>query len=132
MAGLSLEQHPLHLGRGAKALPQPAFTGAMEWYEAYGARHDADGNEGRLVSTFRFTESWDSWEMHPAGDEVVYCTAGTMTLHQEFPDGHLETVTIAAGEYAINPPGVWHTADIAGEAEALFITAGLGTQHRPR
>jgi quercetin dioxygenase-like cupin family protein len=70
--------------------------------------------------------------MHPEGDEVVLCLAGSMTLHQEFPDGRRETVTIGAGEYAINPPGVWHTADIAGEAEALFITAGLGTQGRPR
>jgi quercetin dioxygenase-like cupin family protein len=132
MAGRSLERFPLHLGPGATALPQPEFTGAMDWYEAYGARHDSDGAEGRLVSAFRFTESWNSWEMHPAGAEVVYCLAGAMTLHQEFPDGRLETVTLSTGEYAINPPGVWHTADIVGEAEALFITAGLGTQHRPR
>ena len=26
----------------------------------------------------------------------------------------------------------WHTADIESEASALFITAGLGTEHRPR
>lgn len=132
MAGRSLARFPLHLGRGATAVPQPEFAGGMAWYEAYGARHDGDGREGRLVSCFRFTESWDSWEMHPAGDEVVYCLSGDMTLHQEFPDGRLEAVTIAAGEYAINPPGVWHTVDIVGEAEALFITAGLGTQGRPR
>ncbi|HAG37451.1 MAG TPA: cupin, partial [Erythrobacter sp.] len=36
------------------------------------------------------------------------------------------------GEYAINPPGVWHIADIVQEATAIFITAGEGTQHRPR
>ena len=35
-------------------------------------------------------------------------------------------------EYAINAPGVWHTADVTGEATALFITAGKGTEHRPR
>jgi hypothetical protein len=29
-------------------------------------------------------------------------------------------------------PGTWHTADVAGAATAVFITAGLGTQHRPR
>lgn len=132
MAGKSLATYPLHLGLGAAALPQPEFTGDMAWYEGYGARHDGDGREGRLVSCFRFTESWDSWEMHPEGDEVVYCIAGVMTLHQKFPGGRLETVTISAGEYAINPPGVWHTADITSPAEALFITAGLGTQHRPR
>jgi hypothetical protein len=60
------------------------------------------------------------------------CLAGTMTLLQELPDGGTAAVTLAAGEYAINPTGVWHTADIAGEATALFITPGLGTQHRAR
>ena len=127
----SLFTHPLHLGLGAKAIPQPEFTG-MEWYGAYAERHAADGAEGRLVSLYTFNESWDSWEMHPAGDEVVLCTAGRITLHQEMADGSKASVTIGPGDYAINPPGVWHTADIEGEATALFITAGLGTQHRPR
>jgi quercetin dioxygenase-like cupin family protein len=126
-----LDQQFIHLGLGATALPQPAFAGGA-WYEGYGARHDGDGAEGRLVSMFTFTQSWDSWEMHPHGEEVVLCTAGRMTLIQEFPDGRTATVTIGPGEYAINPPGVWHTADITGEATAVFITAGLGTEGRPR
>jgi quercetin dioxygenase-like cupin family protein len=132
MAGQSLESEPLHLGGGGVAVPQPGFTGEPQWYEAYVSRHSADGKAGRLVAVHRFTGDWEGWEMHPAGDEVVYCIAGVITLHQEFPDGRLETVTISAGEYAINPPGVWHTADIAGEAEALFITPGWGTEGRPR
>lgn len=127
----SLLTTPIHLGPGARAIVQPDFTG-MEWYEAYGDRHDADGIEGRLVSMYRFTENWDSWEMHPLGDEVVVCVSGEMTLHQEMADGSTATVTIGAGDYAINPPGCWHTADVTGEATALFITAGLGTTHRPR
>lgn len=129
--GISIERFPLHLGLGARAVPQPEFTG-MEWYEAYGARNAADGREGRLVSMYSFTESWTSWEMHPAGDEVVICVAGAMTLHQQRPDGTAETVTLGPGEYAINAPGVWHTADIEGSATAVFITAGEGTEHRPR
>lgn len=132
MGGQRLEHFPIHLGLGATALPQPEFTGGMDWYMAYDARHGGDGAEGRLVSSFCFTESWDSWEMHPAGDEVVLCLTGCMTLHQQFPDGSKTTVTIGAGEYAINPPGVWHTADIEGTTSALFITAGWGTEHRPR
>ena len=127
-----LEEHPLHLGLGATAIPQPEFTGGIEWYMGYGGRHGGDGAEGRLVSMHRFVQSWDSWEMHPSGDEVVVCTSGQMTLHHEFPDGSTGSVTISEGEYVINPPGVWHTADIEGEATALFITAGLGTEHRPR
>ena len=35
-----------------------------------------------------------------------------MVLHQEAPDGTERTVTLEAGQYAINEPGVWHTADI--------------------
>jgi quercetin dioxygenase-like cupin family protein len=128
---LPLDRFPVHLGQGATAVPQPEFTG-MEWYAGYGARHGADGAERRLVSLYTFTESWTSWEMHPAGAEVVVCTAGEITLTQEFPDGRTERLTLRAGEYAINPPGVWHTADVTDQATALFITAGLGTEHRPR
>lgn len=126
-----LDQRFIHLGLGAKAVEEPPFAG-MEWYEAYGARHAADGAEGRLVSQYTFTESWTSWEMHPAGDEVVICTHGAMVLLQEHPDGRVVETPLVAGEYAINLPGVWHTADIAESATAIFITAGEGTQHRER
>jgi mannose-6-phosphate isomerase-like protein (cupin superfamily) len=98
----------------------------------YATRTATDGKEGRLVSLHTFAQSWDSWEMHPSGDEVVICTAGKITLHQEMADGSKTTFVLGLGEYAINPPGVWHTADVDGEATALFITAGMGTQHRPR
>lgn len=122
----------VHLGLGATAVPQPPFEGRMEWYEAYGERHGADGREGRLVSQHRFSEDWDSWEMHPSGDELVICTEGEMVLHQEYPDGRCVTVTLASGDYVINPPGVWHVADVENRATAIFVTSGEGTQHRPR
>ncbi len=127
----SLLTTPIHLGLGARATVEPDFTG-MAWYAEYSARNEADGAEGRLVTMSRFTQSWDSWEMHPSGDEVVLCLSGTITLHQEMPDGSEASITIGAGDYAINPPGTWHTADVTGEATALFITSGLGTLHRPR
>lgn len=127
-----LSDHPIHLGLGATAEIEPEFTGAMEWYGTYSARHAGDGAEGRLVTTHTFDADWDSWEMHPVGSEVVLCLVGSMTLHQETPTGERRMVTLDAGEYVINDPGVWHTADIAERASALFITAGEGTEHRPR
>ena len=132
MAAHRIDKHPIHLGRRGTAVVQPEFTGAMDWYFAYGARHEADGLEGRLVSMFTFDRSWDSWEMHPNGSEIVLCTAGCITLHQEHVDGSRETVRLTPGEYAINPPGTWHTADVSGQATAVFVTAGVGTQNRPR
>ena len=62
---------------------------------------------------------------------MVVCIAGQITLLQQFPDGRIESVHFAPGDYAINPPGVWHTADVEEEATALFITSGMGTDHRP-
>jgi len=132
---LSLDTLPIHLGLGATAEPQPAFAhdgNPLDWYEDYSRRTESDGVEGRLVASFTFTESWPMWEMHPNGAEVVICTGGRMTLHQELADGTAKSVTIEQGQYAINPPGAWHTADIDGEASAVFITPGLGTRHRPR
>jgi uncharacterized cupin superfamily protein len=125
-----LSNNPIHLGLGATAVSEPAFTG-MDWYAGYGARHAADGVEGRLVTQHTFSEPWSSWEMHPEGAEVVVCIAGVITLIQELDGQHAPTV-LRAGEYAINAPGVWHTADVDAPATALFITAGVGTQHRPR
>lgn len=128
----NLALHPLHLGLGASAVVEPLFTGGMDWYQGYGERHAVDGREGRLVSLHTFTESWQVWEMHPLGSEVVVCTAGVITLHQEQVDGSVVLVRLCAGEYVVNPAGTWHTADVEGEATALFITAGMGTQHRGR
>jgi mannose-6-phosphate isomerase-like protein (cupin superfamily) len=126
----NLASHPVHLGLGATATDEPEFTG-LEWYEEYMRRHASDGSEGRLVSMFTFDAPWDSWEVHPQGHEVVICTEGEITLVQEI-DGTEVRTTLGPGEYAINPPGVWHTADVTGSATAIFITAGAGTEGRPR
>ena len=59
------------------------------------------------------------------------CVAGSVVLHQEI-DGEDRTVELRAGEAVINPAGVWHTADVSGSCTAVFITAGRGTEIRPR
>lgn len=127
-----LDKNPVHLGPGATAVIEPEMTGDLSWYEGYGQRHGSDGAEGRLVSMYTFTENWDVWEMHPKGAEVVICTSGAMTLVQQMQDGSHKKTELGGGEYAVNAPGVWHTADISEEATAVFITAGEGTEHRNR
>jgi quercetin dioxygenase-like cupin family protein len=126
-----LSRYPVHLGLGATVEHLPEFDGSGEWYERYGAAHEADGVDGRLVSLHTFETSWDSWEMHPNGEELVVCVAGRVTLYQEL-DGDVSVVTLETGQAIVNPAGVWHTADIDSSATALFITAGIGTQVRPR
>ncbi len=126
----NLSKFPVHLGLGANIFSEPEFLG-VAWYESYGERHSRDGKEGRLVSMHTFSECWSSWEMHPDGSELVVCTHGVITLIQELEGKHTE-IKLSKGEYAINPPGVWHTADVTELATALFITSGLGTKIRDR
>jgi mannose-6-phosphate isomerase-like protein (cupin superfamily) len=126
-----LEEFPVHLGLGATVGRQPRFTGAMGWYEEYGRRTASDGINGRLVTMHTFDRPWDSWEVHPAGEELVVCIAGSLTLFQESESG-TRSVTLGPGEAAVNPAGVWHTADVDGTATAIFVTAGMNTENRPR
>lgn len=126
-----LSTFPVHLGLGARAERLSEFDGTPEWYQRYGADTADDGAEGRLVSMHTFSEPWDSWEMHPDGEELVLCTEGSMVLHQERGDERA-TVELRAGEAVVNPRGTWHTADVTGRATAVFVTAGRGTEVRPR
>lgn len=129
----NLADFPLHLGLGGVVQPLPRFTGSGEWYQAYENATVSDGSDGRLVSWHEFNESWTTWEMHPAGDEIVLCVSGRITLIQDV-DGEPRNVTLSSGEWWVNAPGVWHTADIAtGEsATCIFVTVGAGTMNRDR
>ena len=97
MAGTDLHEFPIHLGLGATAEAEPRFTGELDWYGAYLERHREDGADARLVSMHVLTESWDAWEMHPGGAEVVLCTAGELTLVQENADGTVSRTALGAG-----------------------------------
>jgi len=122
---------PVHLGLGARVVVQERFAGDMGWYERYAERNASDGLEGRLVSLHSFTSPWESWEMHPEGEELVVCMSGRITLLQEI-GGEVRAVTLEAGQAVVNPRGVWHTADVEAESTALFVTAGAGTEVRAR
>ena len=63
---------------------------------------------------------------------ALFLQAHVVAYHVNQIDGSTDTVTLQPGQYAINPPGTWHTADVDGEATGIFITSGFGTQIRPR
>jgi mannose-6-phosphate isomerase-like protein (cupin superfamily) len=121
----------IHLGLGARAIPLPDFEWSAEYLDGYSRRFADDGDEGRLVTMGPVEATWDSWERHPAGEEVVLLLSGRVDLIQRL-DGGERRVTLEPGQAVINPPGVWHTADVHEPGEALFITPGRGTEHEPR
>ncbi|MBK8975656.1 MAG: cupin domain-containing protein [Planctomycetes bacterium] len=126
-----LASFPVHLALGSRVVVQPEFRGTLDWYRDYGTRHASDGVEGRLVSLHTFDAPWQSWEMHPLGDELVVCVSGSIVLHQEI-DGAVRSATLGPGDAIVNPAGVWHTADVDAPATAFFVTAGAGTEIRAR
>jgi uncharacterized cupin superfamily protein len=126
-----LEQVYVHLGLGATAERLDDFAWDDEALSAYEAAHAGDGVDGRLVVLGRSSADWTVWERHPAGDELVVLVDGRMTLVQE-RDGAEVRIPMVAGTAAINPKGVWHTADVDEPARVLYVTPGLGTGHRPR
>ena len=74
--------------------------------------------------------TWDGWERHPAGEEVVYLLSGRVDIVQDL-DGAHHVVELRPGDAIINPTNVWHTARVHEPGMALFITPGDGTEHRP-
>lgn len=130
-AGFDLSEVYVHLGLGARAKTLPDFAWSEESLARYEADHQADGDEGRLVMIGPAEATWTSWERHPAGDEVVVVLSGRQVLIQEIGAQH-HRIELHAGQAAINPRGVWHTADVSEPGSVLFITPGRGTEHRPR
>lgn len=99
-------------------------------YEDLDRRFD-DFKGHRLVSCHTFNSAWPTWEMHPAGDEVVCLLAGEASFVFD-TEGREETVYLQEpGTYVIVPKGTWHTARVAKAAKMLFITPGEGTQNKP-
>ena len=118
-----------HLGEDGSVLPLQVTESF--WSDLSGGRYDHLG-PGRLVSWIAFSESWESWEVHPDGDELVCLLSGSMDF---VLDRRPEEETVALrepGAFLVVPRGVWHTANVNTPSTGLFITAGEGTQHRPR
>ena len=122
---------PLHLGLGSRARPVQGFAWDPAVLEAYSAAVAPDGPEGRMVVIFDGEGPGDHWERHPAGDEVVACLSGQLTVARD-TDGPTEQVVLGPGEATVDPAGAWHVVDMAGPTRILTITPGVGTEHRRR
>jgi mannose-6-phosphate isomerase-like protein (cupin superfamily) len=89
---------------------------------------DFAGHE--LIACHSFTQSWESWEMHPNGDEVVVLLSGAVRFVLQTPGGDTAVELREQGQYVVVRKGVWHTAEVLSAATLLFITPGEGTEHR--
>lgn len=128
MSILDLLKDAVHLDARERAHPVLDFG---HDYEKYLVDFCSESDPGRLVCLYETKTDWEAWEAHPAGDELVLILSGKAEFFQEV-DGEQRRVVLAPHQAIINPPGVWHTANVMEPFLALFITPGPGTMHRPR
>ena len=86
---------------------------------------------GRLVSLVDSATDWDSWERHPHGAELILQLSGELELILD-EGGQNASILLRQNDFAIVPPGVWHTANVPEPGAALYITPGEGTQNKTR
>jgi mannose-6-phosphate isomerase-like protein (cupin superfamily) len=86
--------------------------------------------DGWLVCAYILRGDPDHWEMHPAGDEVLFLVSGAVDLDFELPEG-VKTVELRAGQTCVVPRGVWHRQRVRAPGQLLAMTWGRGTEHRP-
>ena len=106
---------------------EPVETGPDFWAEL------ASGERcypGRLAMILPMTEDFPHWERHPAGEELIVMLSGVCTLILETEAGETRT-RLEAGRAVLVPAGAWHRAEVVEPGEALFVTEGEGSDHKP-
>jgi mannose-6-phosphate isomerase-like protein (cupin superfamily) len=124
----SLSSTYVVLGDNGDAIPVAVSDRFFEQLES----KFGDFKGKRLISHFTFNKDWETWEMHPAGEEFVCLLSGQVDLILE-QNGVENTVQLStSGSYVLVPRGTWHTARVHTPSSMLFITPGEGTQNRSR
>ena len=107
---IDITRNPIHLPddarSGAFALEDFNFDGPS--FEAYVDTHCSAEAPGRLMMIESTPVNWPSWERTE------------------------QAISFSAGSTIINPPGVWHTADVDEPMTAIYITPCLGTEGKSR
>jgi mannose-6-phosphate isomerase-like protein (cupin superfamily) len=85
-----------------------------------------------LVAQFDFEADWPSWEIHPAGDEIVVLLSGRADMILDLGGSYQVTALAQSGSFVIVPKGTWHTARISTPTSMLFVTPGQGTENKPK
>ena len=122
---IDLQETYVQLDNAGVALPiqvTPAFwRDLMEGKTRY---------EGRLMIAGDLSEDMGQWELHPVGEELLFCHSGKFVILVEGPEGE-GRFPLAPGEAFIVPRGAWHRILVREPGRLLFVTWGVGTRHRP-
>ena len=85
---------------------------------------------GWLTAIYRMERDTPTWEMHPAGDELLVLLSGAIDIVLEGAEGN-RIVELRAGTSCLVPRGTWHKQVVRTPGQELAVTYGKGTKHRP-
>ncbi|KAK1178983.1 cupin domain-containing protein [Streptomyces sp. NBS 14/10] len=128
---IDLRITPVHLGLGSTAKPVEGFAWDPEALQAYSAAVAADGAEGRMVMIFDGDGPGDHWESHPAGDELVVCLSGSVTVTRDL-DGVPDRILLGPGEAICFLRSAARPRQLFGTARWPRAAGGLGRPGRRR
>ena len=124
----NLETTYLRLRADNSAEPLP--VNAEFWPKLMSGRLGTFHRES-LVTMISFDSTWNNWEMHPNGDEIVCLVSGKVSMVLELDGREVVAKLMSPGDYVLVPKGTWHTARTNEKCTMLFVTPGEGTQNRP-
>ena len=126
MGAFDLSQTFVHLGLGTRAVPIADFEWSAAFMDRYVASTASDGNEGRLVCIVEQGATWDTWERHPAGEELVVLLSGRVDLvqHGDRAQHQRKGRCLCVGAHAADPRHLQLLRTIASG----LTTSGRGKQ----
>lgn len=107
----------------------PLEVTEMFWKELAAGEH-TELNGGWLMTAFHMAADSPTWEVHPAGDEILFLLSGAIAVVLQEVDSE-QTIELRTGTACVVPRGTWHRQIIREPCDLLGITFGKGTQHRP-
>ena len=120
----AIDRTYIRLDDGPAVTPVPV---GPDFWQKIGERPELQ--EGRLLTFFHLGPGNAHWEMHPAGDEILFLISGATTVVLE--EGKIRRrVQLNGGEAFIVPRGVWHCFEVSAPGDLLAITRGAGTETR--
>jgi mannose-6-phosphate isomerase-like protein (cupin superfamily) len=123
----------LDLSRTFVHLTNRGDAEAVELTPSFWRESSSSALYDRVVGAFRFGSSEDLHssiqEMHPEADEMLFVASGAIEVALQ-EGGCERTVSLAAGQAAIVPRGVWHRLIMREPGMLLFINCRTGMQSR--
>jgi mannose-6-phosphate isomerase-like protein (cupin superfamily) len=126
---------PFKLSRARVHLEDGPHARALEVTADFWDRIATDEGlaKGRIMGAFYARHPNDlhpsKWEMHPAGDELLYLCSGAIDLVLDEPGGE-RTVELRSDSAYLIPPGIWHRLLLREPGLLVVVTRHDGTQLR--